>query len=1193
METCDFQSPKIILLFILVSLSCIGAQAQVLRGSVQTRSTFKSCTTPPIITCPNDFRACPGVSVEPSNAGYATALPGDIGCNQPVVSYMDQIFSVGPCTGAIEINRTWTATDPQNTQLKSSCRQRIVLKDDTPPVLTQCPADITVQVNAACKANVSWSAPSVSDNCGRLFLSTTHISGDVFSIGTTQVKYTAEDLCGNTASCTFNVTVVGDCCKQAPVLSCPKDYLGCPSDTSAPKKTGQASARGATADCGIPVVRFSDQLISRGPCPNAVHILRTWTATDPIDTNLQSRCTQIIQLRDEEKPQFLTCPQNITAVPGRDCKAQVHWNPPVVTDNCGMTQLNANFQPGASFGPGQYTVIYTAVDQCQNSSSCSFNVVVEACCNVPPAIRCPVNYTGCPGSSVEPSITGMAVAAPGAPSCQMPLISYRDILIKEGPCAGAKLIERVWTATDSSDSNLKSSCTQYVELKDNTVPSFTSCPPNLVLTAGPNCEAVANWIAPTGMDNCSQVRIVGSHAPGSSFKLGVTTVTYTIVDDCGNAGTHTFTVTVTGNCCNKPPVIHCPPNYAGCPTPDYGPHKTGHATATAESGCGNPLLSYSDSVLLVYSKCPHARLVKRTWRATSAIDSKLYSECVQYIDLKDNTPPAFTSCPPHLTVYAHGACDAQVFWNPPTAMDNCDQHVAITSNYKPGDRFPSGTTRVVYTATDACGNRSTHAFDVTVVGAGIKLTCPSDIHVNKDPFYNGAIVNWKHPQVKLCGKCVDSLPGFVYMGEFNGHRYFCSRKSENWHTAKRICESNGGYLAVMNSPEENAYVASKLMGATAWIGLTDERIEGYFEWVDGSPLSFVSWYPGQPNNQNGDQDHVELMPDGKWNDQFGHALREYVCEIPCYTIKQIAGPPCGSLFPCGTTKVVYVAEQGSARDTCSFNVTVHCPKEPPYCAARGLDCRYMWIDCVELSNVNNCSGHNGGYAYFDRPCINLQANSSYRLCLRPGYSNNQYQVYWKVWIDYNADYDFDDPGELVAYGTGVGRLCGTIQIPNCITANTRMRVIMSYGGYVPNPCCTFTYGEVEDYCVSLQARTFNGGNHHLSKHPSPVDMSSTGTRHQDLNTEWTAANDVFYDEAALHIYPNPATENVYILMDGIPITMVEMFDTKGKKCLQWENADDHRGLLKLDVNHMQPGVYWIVVHTQNNKIYKRGIIIKS
>ncbi|MBK6859727.1 MAG: C-type lectin domain-containing protein [Saprospiraceae bacterium] len=73
---------------------------------------------------------------------------------------------------------------------------------------------------------------------------------------------------------------------------------------------------------------------------------------------------------------------------------------------------------------------------------------------------------------------------------------------------------------------------------------------------------------------------------------------------------------------------------------------------------------------------------------------------------------------------------------------------------------------------------------------------------------NGAIVNWNHPNVTTCKPCKDTIPGFVYMGTYLGNRYFCSRQTATWPDAKYICESVGGKLCVINSLDENQWVAS-------------------------------------------------------------------------------------------------------------------------------------------------------------------------------------------------------------------------------------------------------------------------------------------------------------------------------------------------------------------------------------------------
>ena len=82
--------------------------------------------------------------------------------------------------------------------------------DDTPPVLTPCPADITQSADAgSCTgAVVTWADPTATDTCDP---SPTVVcapaSGSTFGIGTTTVTCTATDACGNESSCTFDVTI--------------------------------------------------------------------------------------------------------------------------------------------------------------------------------------------------------------------------------------------------------------------------------------------------------------------------------------------------------------------------------------------------------------------------------------------------------------------------------------------------------------------------------------------------------------------------------------------------------------------------------------------------------------------------------------------------------------------------------------------------------------------------------------------------------------------------------------------------------------------------------------------------------------------------------------------------------------------------------------------------------------------------
>jgi hypothetical protein len=82
-----------------------------------------------------------------------------------------------------------------------------IVVDTTPPTIT-CPADMTVSQDSAYGAIISFSPPIASDNCPGVTTTCAPASGSVFPLGTTPVTCTAIDVGGNTASCSFNVTVV-------------------------------------------------------------------------------------------------------------------------------------------------------------------------------------------------------------------------------------------------------------------------------------------------------------------------------------------------------------------------------------------------------------------------------------------------------------------------------------------------------------------------------------------------------------------------------------------------------------------------------------------------------------------------------------------------------------------------------------------------------------------------------------------------------------------------------------------------------------------------------------------------------------------------------------------------------------------------------------------------------------------------
>jgi uncharacterized repeat protein (TIGR02543 family) len=140
--------------------------------------------------------------------------------------------------------------------------------------------------------------------------------------------------------------------------------------------------------------------------------------------------------------------------------------------------------------------------------------------------------------------------------------------------------------------------------------------------------------------------------------------------------------------------------------------------------------------------------------------------------------------------------------------------------------------------------------------------------------------------------------------------------------------------------------------------------------------------------------------------------------------------------------------------------------EKVYCTSSSNDYSYEYIAGVQVGDLNNTSGATG-YTDFTYLAASLVQDAAVSVSLTPGFSGSSYMEYWKIWIDYNGDSDFADTGEEVFSGSGSSTVTGSFTVPtNTITGDTRMRVSMQYNA--PPPYCgTFTYGEVEDYTVTI------------------------------------------------------------------------------------------------------------------------------
>lgn len=168
----------------------------------------------------------------------------------------------------------------------------------------------------------------------------------------------------------------------------------------------------------------------------------------------------------------------------------------------------------------------------------------------------------------------------------------------------------------------------------------------------------------------------------------------------------------------------------------------------------------------------------------------------------------------------------------------------------------------------------------------------------------------------------------------------------------------------------------------------------------------------------------------------------------------------------GTYSVSLTVSNGAAASN-SIIKPVTVSSSIPYCTSAGTNYSTEWMAGVQVGSMTNTSGASG-YTDFTAKSANLTRGSATSFKLTPGFKSSTRTEYWKVWIDYNKNGSFNDTGENVYSGSGKTAKSGTFTVPTSVlTGNTRMRVSMQYKTS-PTSCGTFTYGEVEDYTVTIQ-----------------------------------------------------------------------------------------------------------------------------
>jgi hypothetical protein len=184
---------------------------------------------------------------------------------------------------------------------------------------------------------------------------------------------------------------------------------------------------------------------------------------------------------------------------------------------------------------------------------------------------------------------------------------------------------------------------------------------------------------------------------------------------------------------NTAPVITCPPSVTVPNDPGLCGAVVNYNAVTFSDECPNAFMN-PISFLPSGSTYP----VGAFTNSYIAIDERgLSSTCSFTVTVEDTEAPAFTNAPSDFS-----DCNP-ISWTTPTVGDNCPASLPVSFQITQGAtvigtnvslpyNFPSGTSTVTYTTTDAYGNVGTHSFNVTLEEASV---APTSVSSDK-PFSN-------------------------------------------------------------------------------------------------------------------------------------------------------------------------------------------------------------------------------------------------------------------------------------------------------------------------------------------------------------------------------------------------------------------------------------------------------------------------
>ena len=452
---------------------------------------------------------------------------------------------------------TMEARDSAGNTAQASFNVTVIVADGEVPVIT-VPADIAVftdpgSATAVVDFTVTASDAEDGDLSGALVLS--HAPGSAFPIGTTTVTADVTDSNGNAApQASFAITVTDG---EAPVITPPPDFFlhilaGATTSTLPVTSFGSVTDN---VDTGLAITYTIGGSVITGSYAFPVGLtVVTMEASDSAGNTAQASFN--VTVISGEAP-VITVPADITvaAAPGSTTAVVDFTVTASDAEDGDLTgSLVLSHAPGSAFPIGTTTVTADVTDSNGNAApQASFTVTVTG--GAAPEITVPgdITVTADPGSST--AVVDFTVTASDAEDGDL----TGSLVLSHAPGSAFPIGTTTVTAdVTDSNGNAAPQASFTVTVTDGEAPVIT-VPADITVSVGPGETTVDVTFSVTASDNVDgdlSASVVLSHASGSAFPIGITTVTADVTDSNGNAAPQaSFTVTVTGGAA---PVITVP-----------------------------------------------------------------------------------------------------------------------------------------------------------------------------------------------------------------------------------------------------------------------------------------------------------------------------------------------------------------------------------------------------------------------------------------------------------------------------------------------------------------------------------------------------------------------------------------------------------------------------------------------------------